>query len=285
MLTSDSNNFSAGIQTTSNDSFKIDLRAYEEYFLENSDSYKPDINSDNTAQIIFWAGEKKTNNFSYAEDSNFIVDSQGHMFAKDGYFSGIIRSSKIYASEIRADNIIESPVIRTAEIIGTENEEEYSLKITGPKGIVYSENSKTILDLDNNGIQLNGILNINDANAYIKTPEINVIDFSGTSVGGTFILPNKIGFSSSEDIDENIAGNYSSSVYLSVNENKSLKLFSESGSVTSEIFDFGLITSTINTNNFKVTNNVNFGETLEFKPYKENDKLKGYDIFVVEEVE
>ena len=82
---------------------------------KNTESMSSYHNFKNNGKIIFYAGQR-SNDKNKPHNYNFIVDDQGNLFAKSGYFQG-----DIYGS------IIESSILKTTTLIG--NGEDTALKI------------------------------------------------------------------------------------------------------------------------------------------------------------
>lgn len=229
----------------------------------------------NPGEILLWAGAPGDSK-DEIEQSNFFVDRNGNLFAGSGYFKGtIITDATISASEIR-----------TAILTGQEGSPALIIR-DAATGIHFttSENGvdRTVFEVSKDRVSINApIFELNNdfkigesgslivPNLYIvgKNPGMSID--TEDNVQSLMFGKTKIIFTDNFDManqsgQEKSSIDFSDGISFAFNSNKNLKIKNQEVQVSSTLL---------------IENEVAYGELMQYKPVKQDERLIGYDLYI-----
>ena len=265
----DNNLFYTGINTQSD--------------VEFSDEDKILFNDSNN--IVLWAGAPNTDGKIDIQKAKFKVDNLGNLYANSGYFVGtIITDATITASKIRTAEIEgyqykdnDGNIIDTVAALSIKNADI---------GIKFEGNSGSIMELNTEGINLNGSLNVGD-NFNVRTDSSLVVPitlFSKTRINEniTVITPNKVGFTNIIDLPST-ENEYDSLIYNSyiTNNIDGLSIFEKNISVISFKSDEVKSKQSIRMGGQMLSFYDESGDRVKMQTVVDDTGIIGYDLYLI----
>lgn len=235
--------------------------------------------------IVLWAGAPNTDGKIDIQKAKFKVDNLGNLYANSGYFVGtIITDATITASKIRTAEIEgyqykdnDGNIIDTIAALSIKNADI---------GIKFEGNSGSIMELNTEGINLNGSLNVGD-NFNVRTDSSLVVPitlFSKTRINEniTVITPNKVGFTNIIDLPST-ENEYDSLIYNSyiTNNIDGLSIFEKNISVISFKSDEVKSKQSIRMGGQMLSFYDESGDRVKMQTVVDDTGIIGYDLYLI----
>lgn len=226
----------------------------------------------NNEDIIFWAGAKTLNPVPNSDDIPFYITTNGNLYASSGVFKGsLITDATITASSLKAAAIYPLDSESASLKIFNTNKEKGGISFREDDG----EDGIETLNLSTSGFVAKG-------KTFVNLSKDNEIDISAsTFIGQTMNLENKI-FINNQGIKTLNSG---TEILDLENFNYGL-IFSDSGfkleDRTGGKFEYDKNKSIFEAQNadFKITQNIFYGEKLRYQKIVVEDKEIGYDLYI-----